>query len=112
MPNYQVAQLDDIASVPCPCGTSRRAFAEAGGTASVHVVEISADARAHYHKRLTEIYVILEGTGQVELDGRLAPVRPMTAVLIRPGCRHRAVGRLRVLNTCIPAFDPADEHFD
>jgi mannose-6-phosphate isomerase-like protein (cupin superfamily) len=80
--------------------------------ASVHVTEISADAKTHYHKRLTEIYVVLEGTGHLELDGQRIPLRPMTAVIIRPGCRHRAVGRLRVLNTVIPPFDPADEWFD
>jgi len=113
MPSYLVAQLDELAGVPCPCGTSRRAFAAPdNATATVHVVEISADARTHYHKQLTEIYVILEGSGHLELDGRQVPVRPMTAVLIRPGCRHRAVGRMRVLNTVIPAFDPADEWFD
>ena len=66
----------------------------------------------HYHKRLTEMYLILEGEGQLELDGELVPVRPMTAVLIQPGCRHRAVGRLRVAVIPIPAFDPQDEWFD
>ena len=113
MVNYLVAQLDEVVPVGCPCGTTRRAFAAPDNpTATVHVVEISADARAHYHKRLTEIYVILEGSGHVELDGRRVPVRPLTAVLIRPGCRHRAVGRMRILNTVVPAFDPADEWFD
>ena len=33
-------------------------------------------------------------------------------VYIRPGCRHRAVGQLKVINIPIPAFDPADEYFD
>jgi mannose-6-phosphate isomerase-like protein (cupin superfamily) len=113
MVNYLVAQLDEVAPVACPCGTARRAFALPDNpTATVHVVEISVDARAHYHKRLTEIYVILEGSGHVELDGLRVPARPLTAVLIRPGCRHRAVGRLRILNTVVPAFDPADEWFD
>lgn len=82
------------------------------GVASLHIVEISADARTHYHKRLTEIYYILEGEGEMELDGARHPVRPGDAVLIKPGCRHRAIGRLRVLNVPIPAFDPADEWFD
>ena len=50
----------------------------------------------------------------MELDGKLVPVKPLTAILIRPGCRHRAVGRLKVVNIPIPAFDPAnpDEWFD
>jgi len=113
MANYFVAQLTDIPPVACPCGQARRAFAGAEGSpASVHVVDISADARPHYHKRLTEVYVVLEGEGHVELDGRRVPARPMTAVMIRPGCRHRAIGRMRILNTVIPAFDPADEWLD
>ncbi len=61
---------------------------------------------------MTEIYLILEGDGHVELDGERFPVRPMTAIMIKPGCRHRAVGKLRVVNIPVPAFDPADEWFD
>lgn len=113
MNNYLIAQLDELPPVPCPCGAARRAFA--GGEAnlaSVHVVDIREDSRAHYHQRMTEIYVVLEGVGQIELDGQLVPLKPLTAVYIRPGCRHRAIGKLRILNIPIPAFDPADEWFD
>ena len=56
--------------------------------------------------------MILEGEGYLELDGERVPVRPLTAVFIRPGCRHRAVGKLRILNIPVPAFDPADEFED
>ena len=42
----------------------------------------------------------------------LLPAIPGTAVLIKPLCRHRAVGDLRLLVTAIPAFDPDDEWFD
>ena len=56
--------------------------------------------------------MVLEGEGHVELDGREIPVRPMTAVMIRPGCRHRAVGRLTILNVVMPPFDPEDEYVD
>jgi mannose-6-phosphate isomerase-like protein (cupin superfamily) len=66
----------------------------------------------HYHKRLTEIYYILEGEGEMELDGQRHPVGPGDAILIKPLCRHRAIGQLRVLNIPIPAFDPTDEWFD
>ena len=116
--NYRLSQLDRLPPVPCPCGQARRAFASddapGGGrpAASVHLVDISADARAHYHKHMTEIYLVLEGEGHLELDGQLVPVRPMTAVYIHPGCRHRAVGKLRIINIPVPAFDPADEWFD
>jgi mannose-6-phosphate isomerase-like protein (cupin superfamily) len=111
--NYLISQLDEIPGQPCPCGTTRRGFiSPENEVASVHQVEINADARAHYHKAMTEIYVVLEGCGEVELDGQRVPVRPMTSIMIKPGCRHRAVGKLKILNIAIPKFDPRDEWFD
>lgn len=113
MANYVVTQLDAIPPVRCPCGWSRRGFSEVeNGPATVHYLEVEANARVHYHKTLTEIYIILAGEGHLELDGELIPVRPMSSVMIKPGCRHRAIGRLTVLNVPIPAFDPEDEWFD
>lgn len=113
MTNYRIAQLDEIDPISCPCGQARRAFAGSGEeVASLHMVDIRQDAEAHYHKRLTEIYVVLEGSGHIELDGEMVPVKPLTTIMIKPGCRHRAVGDLRILNIPVPAFDPADEWFD
>lgn len=106
---YSEAQLDTLDAIPCPCGQARRAFADPGNPASVHLVDIRQDAKMHYHKHMTEIYVVLEGEGHLELDNEHVPVKPMTTVMIRPGCRHRAVGNLRILNIAVPAFDPADE---
>jgi len=56
--------------------------------------------------------VVLEAEGQRELDGKLFPLKPMTAIFIKPGCRHRAIGKLKIVNIPIPAFDEADEWFD
>jgi mannose-6-phosphate isomerase-like protein (cupin superfamily) len=113
MARYEVAHFDEIEPVQCPCGFARRAFALPDNeTATIHVVEIKADTKAHYHESHTEIYLVLEGTGHIELDGQMVPVRPFSTILIKPGCRHRAVGNLRIVNVCIPPFDPADEHFD
>jgi mannose-6-phosphate isomerase-like protein (cupin superfamily) len=107
---YHVAQLNELPGVPCPCGTARRAFGQIqNGPASVHLVEIKAEAERHYHQRTTEIYVILKGEGFLELDGDRVAVRPLTAVMILPGCRHRAVGPLRLLNIPVPPFDAHDE---
>jgi len=113
MQNFSIAQLDELPPQPCPCGTTRRAFADTSSApASVHRVDISEDARAHYHKHMTEIYIVLEGAGEIELDGQRFPVKPMTSIMIRPGCRHRAIGKMKIINVAIPAFDPADEWFD
>lgn len=111
----EVVDLGSLEGVPCPCGTARRAFADRGDfPATVHLTEISTTARTHYHRRLTETYVIVECApdAAMELDGVVHPVRPGTAVLIPPGVRHRAVGEMRVVIFCTPKFDAADEHFD
>lgn len=113
MPNYMVAQMDEMATQPCPCGFTRRAFVDPDNqVATLHLLDVQADAQRHYHKNLTEIYFVLEGEGCLELDGEQLPVKPMTAVMIKPGCRHRAIGKLRVAIIPVPAFDPADEWFD
>ena len=110
---YEIASFSDIEPTQCPCGFARRAFGDLPDqTASVHLVSIKKDSRVHYHERMTEIYVILEGEGHMELDGECIPVKPMDAVFIRPLCRHRAVGQMKVLNIPIPAFNSLDEHFD
>lgn len=116
---YEIAQLNDLPPIACPCGESRRAFVhDPDQTASLHVVEITNDSRTHYHKKLTELYYVLEGEGTIELDGVIFPIAAGTSVLIKPGCRHRArpvsgaSTPLRVLNVPVPAFDPEDEWFD
>lgn len=111
--NFAIAHLNEIPPTKCPCGFARRAFATPDNqVATMHLVDIQEDARTHYHKKLTEIYLILEGEGHMELDGKLYPVKPMSSIMIKPGCRHRAVGKMKIVNVPIPAFDPEDEWFD
>ena len=110
---YQLVHFDQVEPTDCPCGTARRAFADdADQVGSLHVVETDGSARTHYHRKTTEIYYFLAGNGQLELDGETYDVQPGNSVLIKPECRHRAVGRLRFINVSIPAFDPTDEWFD
>ena len=110
---YSIVDVNSADPIACPCGSARRAFTEdPDQVGSLHVVDIQDDARTHYHKQLTEIYYILEGRGQMELDGQCHDVVPGTSILIKPGCRHRAVGKMKIINVSIPAFDSNDEWFD
>ena len=112
---YQLADFAEIPGVDCPCGVARRAFADVSEfPGTLHVTEISVDAQLHYHKTLTETYYFLEcgADAKMQLDDDLIPVRPGISVVIPPGVRHRAVGRMKVLIVVLPKFDPADEWFD
>jgi len=49
--SYRVVDVAEIPGVPCPCGTARRAFADAPEfPGTIHVTEIEADARLHHHR--------------------------------------------------------------
>jgi mannose-6-phosphate isomerase-like protein (cupin superfamily) len=112
---YEVVDFHEVPGVSCPCGVARRAFADVEDLpATIHVTQIAADARRHYHRRLTETYYILEcePDAQMELDDELLSLRPGMCIMIRPGTRHRAVGSMRVLIVVLPKFDPDDEWFD
>ena len=81
-----------------------------GKPATVHLLDVKQNTLPHYHKMMMECYTILEGEGFLELDGEMVSVRPMDTVMIRPGCVHRPIGRLKILNVAIPGFDPTDEY--
>jgi mannose-6-phosphate isomerase-like protein (cupin superfamily) len=74
----------------------------------VHAVDIDG-ARLHYHKRATELYYVLEGSGSVILDGVEHPVAKGSLIHIPPGVVHGARGRVRVLVVGIP--DIAEEDY-
>lgn len=109
---YEIVDFNDLPPIPCPCGTARRAFADREDyPATIHRTEITADAERHFHKRLTEVYYILdcEADAAMELNEDVIPVKPGMCILIPPGVRHRGVGRMSILNIVLPKFDPADE---
>jgi mannose-6-phosphate isomerase-like protein (cupin superfamily) len=112
---YEVVDFNEIEGVPCPCGSARRAFADVDDLpATVHVTEISSDAKLHYHKQLTETYYFLECDpgARMQLDDQFIDVHPGMSIMIRPGTRHRAIGQMKVLIVVFPKFDPADEWLD
>lgn len=113
--SFEVIDYPQIPGTPCPCGIARRGLMDVGSVPySLHVTEIAVTARTHFHKRLTETYYFLECEpgSHIELDGEPMPVHAGMAVLIHPGTRHRAVGKMKVLIVVTPKFDPADEWFD
>jgi mannose-6-phosphate isomerase-like protein (cupin superfamily) len=112
---YELVDFASIPGVQCPCGTARRGLADVDDyPGTIHVTEISLDAKLHYHKRLTETYYFLECEpgAKMQLNDELLDVHPGMCVMIRPGTRHRALGRMKVLIVVYPKFDCSDEWFD
>ena len=51
-------------------------------------VPASGETQQHYHKLSEEFYYILEGSGEIEIDGAKAQVGPGDAILIPAGAWH------------------------
>jgi mannose-6-phosphate isomerase-like protein (cupin superfamily) len=79
-------------------------------------LEPGQSTQRHYHRESEEIYYLVEGTGEMEVDGERALVGPGDAILIPPGAWHeiRAAdgGRLRFLCCCAPPYRHEDTYFD
>jgi hypothetical protein len=59
---FEISDLEGVPGAQCPCGISHRAFLRKDNNAcTLHLMEVSQDAKAHYHKRLTEAYYFFRG---------------------------------------------------
>ena len=76
----------------------------------------SGSTQRHYHARTEEIYVVLEGSGEMEVDGDRREVVVGDAILIPPGAWHEiragADGELRFLCCCAPPYSDEDTFFE
>lgn len=67
----------------------------------------------HYHAASEEIYFVLEGEGELEIDGEQSRVAAGDAALIPAGAWHEisAVSSLRFLCCCSPPYSDDDTFF-
>jgi mannose-6-phosphate isomerase-like protein (cupin superfamily) len=90
-------------------GTRNQSLAEAW-------LEPGQATQRHYHARSEELYVLLDGEGELEVDGERSHVGPGQAILIPPGARHQITasddGPLRFLCCCAPPYSHDDTFFD
>ena len=68
----------------------------------------------HYHRESEEFYFILEGRGQMELDGEIREIGVGDAILIPAGAWHSvaAVEPLRFLCCCAPPYAHEDTYLE
>ncbi len=108
-----VRHEDDAPREQSACGWRNRLISreDAEGVAAwAHAVDIDG-TREHYHRRAAELYYVLDGEGDVLLDGQAYPVRKGSIVHIPPGVIHGARGRMRVLVVGVPDIAEDDLFF-
>ncbi len=118
----EVASRDRAAPFTTMDGSTIRMLLDAGLGDAVNqsLAEAALDpgqaTERHYHPRTEEIYVVLAGSAEMEVDGECREVGPGDAVLIPPGARHRirnrGEGELRFLCCCAPPYSDGDTVFD
>lgn len=77
-------------------------------------VPAGSATQRHYHKLAEEFYFILEGRGEMEIDGERSSVGPGDAILIPAGAWHTIVAEneLRFLCCCAPPYSHDDTYFE
>lgn len=91
-----------------------------GGTANQSLAEATLEPGAtttrHYHRDSEEIYFVVEGVGDLEVEGERRPVERGDAVAIPPGAwheiRNRGSAPLRFLCCCAPPYRHEDTYFE
>ncbi|MFL5950966.1 MAG: cupin domain-containing protein [Gaiellaceae bacterium] len=68
----------------------------------------------HFHRASEEIYFVLEGEGELEIDGDRRRIAPGDAALIPAGAWHElvAASAMRFLCSCAPAYSHEDTFFE
>ena len=84
---------------------------DAGRVAAfAHVGDVRRE-REHYHRRSAELYYVLDGEGEITLDGQAQTLRAGSIVHVPPGVIHAVRGSLRVFVVGIPEISIDDTHY-
>ena len=89
--------------------TDKQSLAEA-------TLEPDQATERHYHRETEEIYFVVKGSGDMEVDGVHKRIAVGDAVLIPAGAWHtlhnNGTSELRILCCCAPAHSHDDTYFE
>jgi mannose-6-phosphate isomerase-like protein (cupin superfamily) len=111
----RVAARDELAAFTTKDGSTIREYHH---TAAQSLAEASLTAgqstQRHQHRETEEIYMLLEGEGDMEIDGESRHVQAGDAVLIPAGAWHEitATRDISFLCCCVPPYSDADTFFE
>ncbi len=88
-------------------------FETAAASVRVFAMPFGAGAiGSHVHRRSMQIYVALQGSVAVEIDGVERTLLPYEALAVWPGSKHRASpvdGDVVLMNISVPPLAPDDQ---
>ena len=116
----EVRSREDAEAFTTLDGSTIRVLLDAafGGAANQSLAEASLGAgqstQRHYHARSEEVYVFLEGSGEMEVEGESREVGAGDSILIPPGAWHEITAGsegARFLCCCAPPYSDDDTFF-
>jgi mannose-6-phosphate isomerase-like protein (cupin superfamily) len=93
MGEFKLVKIDDIEAIAF--GTFRRARAALGVSSfGLQVLDLPPNleqypAHDHAEDGQEEVYVVVRGSGEIELDGERYPIDPETMISIQPGTTRK-----------------------
>ena len=76
-------------------------------------VTITDSTKKHYHKKLTEVYYVLKGAIDMEIDGKKEHLEKGSMIMIYPNTKHKAWKTseedAEILVVCSPPWSEEDE---
>jgi mannose-6-phosphate isomerase-like protein (cupin superfamily) len=93
MADYTAMRIDDMEAIYG--GAFKRARAELGGKSfGMQVIDMPPNAEQypehdHAEEGMEEIYVVLRGGGEIEVDGERVAIDPETIVRVGPGTKRK-----------------------
>lgn len=106
-----VRHESEVPETESSCGLEKGLCGIIDGGAARACSMALTNVEAHFHKRTTEIYYVLDGQGVVQLNGEEHRVRKGSFMHIPPGVVHSFTGQAKVLIIGVPAISTDDDMF-
>jgi mannose-6-phosphate isomerase-like protein (cupin superfamily) len=87
----------------------RGLFSDPSARFDAVIAELDGPHGYFLNRRSEKAYFILEGSGEVLIEGQTTSVKPNDMVFIPTNTRHGIKGKLRFLVISSPPFNPKDE---
>jgi len=104
------------------CGKLKKHFADKDIEVDVNRIEEGKGTKPHFHKEMTEIYLIVSGNGEIKIKDKKTgkfeskKVQPLSSILIPPNHVHQLIniGKEVLVHyvICRPPWRKDDEFFE
>jgi mannose-6-phosphate isomerase-like protein (cupin superfamily) len=111
---YLVRKVEDANPKKITCGLMRK-LTDAKDFKDMDFVHVTIKnaTKKHYHKKLTEVYYVLKGSIDVDIDNKIEHLKEGQMIMIFPNTNHKAWKTSKedaeLLVACSPPWYEEDE---